>query len=65
MTLETDYMKLPIGTQIIPSEEFIAYCEAEFKRRMNSGEDFDEPGYRGAMELVKQKLMLMEAEGRA
>ena len=63
MALETDFMKLPVGTQIVPSEEFIAYCEAEFERRLNSGESFDEVAYRNAMELVVERLKLLEAEG--
>ena len=63
MALETDFMKLPVGAQVVPSEEFTAYCEAEFERRLNSGEDFDEAGYRNAMDLVVQKLKLLEAEG--
>lgn len=63
MALETDFMKFPVGAQIIPSEEFTAYCEAEFERRLNSGEQFDEKGYRKAMDLVVQRLKLLEAEG--
>ena len=63
MALETDFMKLPTGTQVIPSEEFALYCEAEFERRLNSGEDFDVAAYREAMELVMTKLKLLEAEG--
>ena len=63
MALETDLLKLPVGSQIVPSEEFAAYCEAEFERRLNSGEDFDEEGYRAAMKLVIKKLKLLEAEG--
>lgn len=62
MALETDFIKLPLGTQVIPSEEFSRYCEAEFERRLNSGEDFDEAAYREAMELVMTKLKLLEAE---
>ena len=49
MALETDFMKLPTGTQVIPSEEFALYCEAEFERRLNSGEDLDVAAYREAM----------------
>jgi hypothetical protein len=65
MALETDYMKLPLGTQVIPSEEFAVYCEAEFERRLNSGEDFDLDSYREAMEQVMTKLKLLETEGMA
>lgn len=62
MALETDFIKLPLGTQVIPSKEFARYCEAEFERRLNSGEDFDEAAYRETMELVMTKLKLLEAE---
>ena len=65
MALETDFMKLPVGAQVIPSEEFALYCEAEFERRLNSGEDFDVAAYSEAMELVITKLKLLEAEGMA
>ena len=63
MALETDFMKLPPGKKVIPSEEFALYCEAEFERRLNSGEDFDVSADREAMELVMTKLKLLEAEG--
>jgi hypothetical protein len=62
MAMETDSIKLRVGTQVIPSEEFAVYCEAEFERRLNSGEDFDIAAYREAMELVMTKLTLLEAE---
>ena len=39
-----------------PVEEFSAYCEGEFERRRNSGETFDEEGYREAMQLALNKL---------
>lgn len=45
-----------------PSEEFANYCAAEFERRRNSGEAFDEGGYREAMELALKKLRLLEEE---
>jgi hypothetical protein len=48
-----------------PSEEFSAYCEAEFERRLNSGEVFDEARYRKAMSMVLDRLMRIEAEGRS
>ncbi|MCW9079515.1 MAG: hypothetical protein OQK74_10135 [Gammaproteobacteria bacterium] len=47
-----------------PSEEFSAYCEAEFERRLNSGEVFDEPRYRKAMAMVLDRLTRLEYEGR-
>ncbi len=47
-----------------PTEEFIAYCEAEFERRLNSGEGFDETLYRKAMVMVLDRLTRLEQEGR-
>jgi len=47
-----------------PSEEFAAYCEAEFERRLNSGEAFDESAYRTAMAMVLDRLHRQEDEGR-
>lgn len=46
-----------------PSQEFAAYCESEFERRLNSGEEFDEHVYRKAMGLVMDKLTALEGEG--
>ena len=48
-----------------PSEEFSAYCEAEFERRLNSGEVFDEALYRKAMSMVLDRLIRIEGEGRS
>lgn len=47
-----------------PSEEFAAYCEAEFERRLNSGEDFNEVLYRRAMTMVLDRLVRLEEEER-
>lgn len=47
-----------------PSEEFAAYCEAEFERRLNSGDDFDEARYRRAMDMVLDRLRRLEDEAR-
>lgn len=47
-----------------PSEEFVAYCEAEFERRLNSGESFDEAQYRHAMDIVFERLVALEVESR-
>ncbi len=44
-----------------PVEEFSAYCEGEFERRRNSGEAFDEEGYREAMQMALQKLRKLGA----
>jgi predicted secreted protein len=48
----------PLDASILqaPIEEFSAYCEAEFERRRNGDEPFDETAYREAMELVLSKL---------
>lgn len=46
------------------SEEFSAYCEAEFERRLNSGKPFDEALYRKAMDMVVARLVRLEEEGR-
>ena len=48
-----------------PSEEFSAYCEAEFERRLNSGEAFNETRYRKAMSMVMDRLTTLEEEGRS
>ena len=48
-----------------PSEEFAAYCEAEFERRLNSGESFNETVYRKAMMMVLDRLTRIETEGRS
>ena len=45
------------------SADFARYCEAEFDRRRNSGESFDEAHYREAMEMVLRSLQALEAEG--
>jgi len=45
------------------SEDFAAFCEAEFERRLNAGEDFDERAYRRAMELVIERLVRLEQMG--
>lgn len=48
-----------------PSEEFAAYCEAEFERRLNSGQAFSEIQYRKAMTMVMDRLIKLEEEGRS
>lgn len=45
-----------------PAQDFADYCEAEFERRRNSDEDFDESGYREAMEIVMRKLQALVSE---
>ena len=39
-----------------PASDFAEFCEAEFERRRNSDEDFDESAHRAAMDLVLRKL---------
>jgi len=48
-----------------PSRDFFSYCEAEFERRKNSGEPFDEAAYREAMEMTLRRLQALEDEGYA
>ncbi len=47
-----------------PSEDFAAYCEAEFDRRLNSGEPFNQAQYRKAMDMVLDRLVRLETEGK-
>ena len=47
-----------------PSEEFSAFCETEFERRLNSGQEFDEGLYRKARDLVMDRLVRLEREER-
>lgn len=47
-----------------PSEDFASYCEAEFERRLNSGQPFDEPRYRKAMGMVLSRLIQLEQGGQ-
>lgn len=60
----TNSAEQPSGAKA-PSEEFSAYCEAEFERRLNSGETFDERHYRQAKEMVLDRLIRLEEEGRS
>ncbi len=48
-----------------PSRDFAAYCEAEFERRRNADEPFDEAAYREAMEMTLRRLRTLEDEGYA
>ncbi|MGD1984666.1 MAG: hypothetical protein PVF93_12250 [Chromatiaceae bacterium] len=45
-----------------PSEDFAAYCEAEFERRRNMDEPFDERLYHKAKDLVLTRLIQLEEE---
>ncbi len=48
----------------MPSEEFSAFCETEFERRLNSGQEFDEGLYRKARDMVIDRLIRLEREER-
>lgn len=48
-----------------PADEFLTYCEAEFERRLNSGDGFDEAAYRKAMHMVHERLVGLEDAGRS
>jgi len=48
-----------------PISDFSSYCEAEFERRKNSGDAFDEAAYREAMEMTLRRLQMLEDEGYA
>lgn len=65
MSLDNDYPPLPSEKQAPPSEDFAAYCNAEFERRLNSGNEFDEAAYKEAMDMAMKKLVLLEDEGMA
>lgn len=39
-----------------PARDFADFCDAEFERRRNSDEPFDEDAYLEAMNLVLRKL---------
>ncbi len=65
MPLDTELAPHPAQRQTAISEEFVAYCTAEFERRQNSGEEFDEAVYREAMEMTLTRLRQLEEEGLA
>ncbi|HEC07056.1 hypothetical protein [Thiolapillus sp.] len=65
MSLDTELAPHPAQRQTAISEEFAAYCAAEFERRQNSGEEFDEAAYREAMEMALTRLRQLEEEGLA
>ncbi len=61
--MSTDGQTKPLSTSRLrgPVEEFSAYCEGEFERHRNSGEPFDEAGYREAMQMALHKLRKLGA----
>ncbi|HDY83027.1 MAG TPA: hypothetical protein ENH48_08760 [Halieaceae bacterium] len=65
MPLDDELAPHPALRQKAISEEFVVYCEAEFERRLNSGEEFDETAYREAMEMALTRLRQLEEEGLA
>ena len=65
MTAESGNKPLQGSDLAGPSRDFSSYCEAEFERRKNSGEAFDEAAYREAMEMTLRRLQALEDEGYA
>ena len=69
MSLDTELAPNPpsikSGAAVSTSDEFVRYCEAEFERRRNSGEEFDEESYREAMEMALTRVRQLEDEGLA
>ncbi len=45
------------------AEEFLAYCNAERERRLNSGEPFDAEAFEQAVQMVLDKLRVLADEG--
>jgi hypothetical protein len=45
------------------AREFLAYCNAERERRLNSGEAFDQEAFDQAIEMVLGKLRVLADEG--
>ena len=45
------------------AEEFLAYCNAERERRLNSGEPFDQESFELAVQMVLDKLSVLADEG--
>jgi hypothetical protein len=45
------------------AQDFLAYCNAERERRLNSGEAFDQEAFEQAVEMVLSKLRMLADEG--
>jgi hypothetical protein len=45
------------------AREFLAYCNAERERRLNSGEAFDQRSFDEAVEMVMRRLGNLAEEG--
>lgn len=65
MTAESGSKPLQGSELVGPAGDFSNYCEAEFERRKNSGEPFDEAAYQEAMEMTLRRLQMLEDEGYA
>ncbi|EGV50587.1 nodulation protein E [Candidatus Endoriftia persephone str. Guaymas] len=63
MSLPDQMDALERGDHGNSTKEFLAYCEAERERRINSGKEFDEESFNQAMDLVLRKLKVLEEEG--
>ena len=59
MQIDVDVSQLkPNG----PAREFLAYCEIEVERQLNSGKTFDEEAFNKAVNLAVQHLKTMEED---
>lgn len=45
-----------------PAREFLAYCEIEVERQLNSGKEFDETAFSKAVTLAVHHLKMMEED---
>jgi len=65
--MSADQKIKPLSTSGLlgPARDFSEYCEAEFERRRNSGNAFNEAAYREAMEMTLRRLQALEEEGYA
>ena len=63
MDLTEQPTETDIGNLGLSAKEFIAYCNAERERRLNSGEAFDQQAFDAAVELVLRKLHALAEEG--
>ena len=63
MTNRDDTKPLNVDGPKGPAEKFMSYCLAEFERRKNMGDQFDESAYREAMEMTVRRLRAFEEDG--
>ena len=59
MKIEVDVSQLRSNG---PAREFLAYCEIEVERQLNSGKDFDETAFSKAVNLAVHHLKMMEED---